>query len=103
MILALAECLVWLNFFFVSEQRGTPGVVLIAIFIAGSIAAVGALFFQNKMAGDYSLRLVVISLANIFVLIVILFGYLYWGFGTRANFNITLRVMSMPYISRLAP
>jgi hypothetical protein len=87
-ILALAQCLVWLAFFFIWVQRGTPGVVLIPICILIGVIVVGAIFFHIRKIDD--LQLVFISLINIFFLIIIDFGYLYWGFGTRANFNITL-------------
>jgi Ion channel len=98
-ILALAQCCIWLIFFFVWAKRATPGVVLIVLFIAVSIVAVGALFLHNKMAGDYVLRLVVISLINVLVFTVAIFSYLYWGYGTRANFNITLSHVDAIYFA----
>jgi Ion channel len=98
-ILALAQCFIWLCFFFVWVKPATPGVVLIVLPITGSIVAVGALFLHNKMVGDYNLRLAVISLINILVLTVLLFGYLYWDFGTRANFNTTLSHVDAIYFA----
>jgi hypothetical protein len=87
-ILAPAQTFVWLSFFFVWVRRGTPTVALIAAFILAGVILLGGIFFHIRAIDD--VRLLFISLINVILLIMILFGCLYWGFGTRTNFNTNL-------------